>query len=209
MDFLRIEFDVQHHLITSRKNPEHHALIRMILATLCSKKELANLKKEDFKRKKGKDFEYYTVRLTENGKSRIVPVDKKTFEIIQSLPQKPFSMSEEEMDEVVGKYSPPGKKYDCKKLREAAKLIIEDSDFFGLSKQSVEEEYAFMMDFNPLYSGFWDLEDEESLEDFVLNYCEITGKRDWSEIAEETGIDAEIVRKIMESGKKSIFHFRR
>lgn len=110
------------------------------------------------------------------------------------------------MDEIVSKYSPPGKKYSCRKLRDAVRFILSDSDLFGFKKlKNIEEEYAFMADFNPLYSGFWDLEDYDSVEDFVLNYVEITGKRDWESVAAETGIDANVVKEIIESGRKSIF----
>lgn len=209
MDLLRTEFDIQHHLVLSRKNTAHHALIRMIVSTLSTPEELANLRKKDFRFKKGKNLSFYTVRLIEGGKSRISPVDRKTFEIMQTMPSQPFNMGEEEMDKIVGSYSPPGKKYTARKLRDAVKSILSDSDFFGAKLMSDEERYAFMLDFNPLYSGFWDLEDEEGVEDFVLSYMDITGARDWNVIAEQTGIDVDIVKKVLKSGKRSLFNFRR
>lgn len=206
MDMLRREFDIQHHLVLSRKRIRDHALIRMIVSTLSSPEELLNVRKRDFRRVKGRKFDYFTVKLSEGGKSRISPVDRKTFEIIKSMPDQPFRMTEREMDEIVSKYSPPGKKYSCRKLRDAVRFILSDSDLFGFKKlKNIEEEYAFMADFNPLYSGFWDLEDYDSVEDFVLNYVEITGKRDWESVAAETGIDANVVKEIIESGRKSIF----
>lgn len=209
MDLLRTEFDIQHHIVLSRRNPLHHALIRMIVSTLSTPEELANLRKKDFRLKKGKNLSYYTVRLVGGGKSRISPVDRKTFDIMQGMPSQPFNMSEGEMDEIVSKYSPPGKKYSCRKLRDAVKSILSDSDLFGAKLMSDEERYAFMLDFNPLYSGFWDLEDEEGVEDFVLSYIDITGARDWKVVAEQTGIDVDVVRKIVESGKRSLFYLRR
>lgn len=210
MDMLRVEYDIQHHLILSKKKLIDHALIRMIIATLSTPTELSNIRKSDFKAKRGKKLDYFTVRLTERGRSRISPVDRKTYEIVQLLPSKPFNMSESEMDEIVGKYSPPDKRYNCKRLREAVRLILKDSDFFGAKKlKSVEEEYAFMLDFNPLYSGFWDLEDEEGIEDFVLSYSEVSGVRDSRKIADDTGIDEEIVRRVLESGRKSLLSYER
>ena len=65
-----------------------------------------------------------------------------------------------------------------------------------------------MLYFKPLDSGLWDLEDEEGVEDFILSYSEVTGSRDWRKISDETGIEAEIVKKVIESGKKSILRFR-
>lgn len=208
MDLLRTEFDIQHHLVLSKKDPLHHALIRMIVSTLSTPEELINLRRKDFRFNKGKNLDYYTVKLSEGGRSRISPVDRRTFEIIQTMPSQPFKMSEEEMNEVVGRYSPPRKKYNCKKLREAVKSILSDSDLFGIKLRSDEERYAFMLDFNPLYSGFWDLEDEEGVEDFILSYSEVTGTRDWRRISDETGIEAEIVKKVIQSGKKSILRFK-
>lgn len=210
MDMLRVEYDIQHHLILSKKKLSDHALVRMIIATLSTPTELSNIRKSDFKAKRGKKLDYFTVRLIEGGRSRISPVDRKTYEIVQLLPSKPFNMSEREMDEIVGKYSPPDKRYNCDRLREAVRVILKDSDFFGVKKlKSIEEEYAFMMDFNPLYSGFWDLEDEEGVEDFVLSYSEVSGVRDSKRIADDTGIDEEIVRQVLGSGRKSLLSYRR
>lgn len=208
MDLLRTEFDIQHHLVLSRKDTLHHALIRMIVSTLSTPEELTNLRKKDLRFNKGKNLDYYTVKLSEGGRSRISPVDKRTFEIIQTMPSQPFRMSEEEMNEIVRSYSPPGRIYTCKKLREAVESILSDSDLFGVKLKNDEERYAFMLDFNPLYSGLWDLEDEEGVEDFILSYSEVTGSRDWRKISDETGIEAEIVKKVIESGKKSILRFR-
>lgn len=209
MDLLRTEYDIQHHLVLSKKNTLHHALIRMIVSTLSTPEELLNLRKRDFRFNKGKKLEYYTVKLSEKGKSRISPVDRKTFEIIQTMPSQPFRMSEDEMDKIVAMYSPPGKKYNCKRLKEAVESILLDSDLFRMNLRDNEDKYAFMLDFNPLYSGFWDLEDEEGVEDFILSYSEVTGTKDWRRISDETGIEVEVVRRVIESGKKSILKFPR
>jgi len=86
MDLLRTEYDIQHHLVLSRRNVLHHALIRMIVSTLSTPEELLNLRKKDFRINKGKKMEYYTVKLIEKGKIRISPVDRRTFEIIRQCP---------------------------------------------------------------------------------------------------------------------------
>lgn len=206
---LRLEYDIQHHLVLSRRNLADHALIRMIVSTLSVPSELFNLRKRDFRVLKGKRFEYYTVKLSGDGKSRISPVDKRTFEIIQSLPAAPFKYSEEEMNSIVAKYSPPDKIYDCKKLRATVKSILNDAAFFGEldSIKDIEEKYAFMLDFNPLYSGSWDLEEYEEMEDFILNYSEVSGIKDSGKIAVNIGIDETIVREILKSGKNSLLSF--
>lgn len=200
MKMLRLEFDLQHHLVLSRKNPFEHTIIRLILSTLASSREIVNLKKKDIKRK-GDSF----LIQFHGEKTRISPLDKETHELINSVEgEKPFQLTEQEIDEIVSKYSPKDKKYDAKSLRNAMFLFLKDSALFEveLEELSQEELLDFMLDFNPLYSGSW--LDEEGLREFVLNYSALNKITDPKRISEETGIEESFVSSTLQSGK-SIF----
>ncbi len=208
---LRLEYDIQHHLVLSRKDTRNHALIRMIVATLSTPEELANVSKRDFRRVSGKEFEYYTVKLFSSGKSRISPVDERTYELVMSLNEvRPFNFTKDEIDEIVAKYSPKDRKYTAEKLRNAVIKLLRDASLFEIDfeRLSIEDMYAYMLDFNPLYSGLWELDDDEGAEEFILSYAELSGASVES-IAKNLGESEERIRKILESGKKSLFSFRR
>ncbi len=211
MNMLRLEYDIQHHLVLSKRNPVDHALIRMIVSTLSTPAELSNLRKRDFRLVRGKDFDYYTVALSDGTTRRISPVDEKTYNLMLSLPATPFELSRDEMDAVVSKYSPPDRSYNCEKLRKAVETFLKDAAFsieIG-SIKSLEEKYAYMLDFNPLYSGLWDLEEYEDVEDFILNYSEVSGVKDPNLIAAKIGVKEDVVRKVLGSGKRSILFYNK
>jgi hypothetical protein len=200
MEMLRLEFDLQHHLVLSRKNPNDHALIRLILSTLATSKEIANLTKKDLKRK----GEAYSIQLF-GEKRRISPLDEQTFNLINSIEgEKPFNLKEGEIDEIVSRYSPKDRKYTAKSLRKAMIAFLNDSSLFGIQIESLssKELEDFMNDFNPLFSGVW--LDEEGLRDFVLNYSTLNNITDPRKIAEETGIEESFVVSALKS-EKSIF----
>ncbi|MEM0022529.1 MAG: hypothetical protein QXK44_03120, partial [Archaeoglobaceae archaeon] len=93
MDLLRLEFDLQHHLVLSKKNDFDHALIRLVLSTLANPFEIANLNKKDLRINKG----VFTVRF----QSRFSPIDEDTFRLVKSLEkERPFELKESEMDEI-------------------------------------------------------------------------------------------------------------
>lgn len=197
---LRLDYDLQHILIFSKKNVRDHAVVRMILSTLCSEEELVKLSKKDFKKNRGK-IEYYTVKF----RNRLSPVDKKTFEIVQTLPERPFDMEPKKINEIISKYSPPDRKYDAKKLKKALETILKDAALYSLDFEelSIEEKFLFMLDFNPLYSGVWE-EDYEGFEEFLRNYAKVSGA-DAERISEEFREDVEKVRNILK--KKSLLDF--
>ncbi|MEM0203614.1 MAG: hypothetical protein QXO16_07800 [Archaeoglobaceae archaeon] len=197
MDLLRLEFDLQHHLVLSKKNDFDHALIRLVLSTLANPFEIANLNKKDLRINKG----VFTVRF----QSRFSPIDEETFRLVKSLEKdRPFELKESEMDEIVAKYSPKDRKYTTKGLRKAMVNYLRDASFFEIEIEKLEskELFDFMLDFNPLYSGSW--LDEEGLKEFVLNYSAINGIEDAKRVAEETGIDYEFVSQVMKT-EKSLF----
>ncbi len=209
MDLLRLEYDIQHHILLSRKNLRDHAIIRLIVATLSTPDELLNLKKKDFRKVKGKDFEFYTVKLKSARGVRISPVDEKTYKIIMSLNDGVLNLTREEIDSIVKKYSPSDRSYNAESLRNAVIKILRDSSFFEIEFESikdVETLYAFMLDFNPLYSGVWD-EDEECIEDFILNYSMLTGIRDVNRIAEDLCEDSKKVERALKSGRRGLLSY--
>ncbi|MEM4702450.1 MAG: hypothetical protein QXK77_03350 [Archaeoglobaceae archaeon] len=202
MDFLRLEYDIQHHLVLSRKNCYDHALIRLILSTLAEPVEIANLSKKDFKSKKGIFMVYLS-----GGKSRVSPVDEETFRMIEAIDkEKPFELEERDMDKIISKYSPKDRKYTARSLRKAMIRFLKDASLFDLEfeKLSLEKLRDFMEDFNPLYSGSW--LDEEGLREFVLNYSVVNKVVDPFKISEETGLDQTFVSEVIRTGK-SLFSY--
>lgn len=200
MDFLRLEFDIQHHLVMSRRNGYDHALIRLILSTLAEPEEIASLSKKDFRFKKG----LVTVCFKRN---RVSPIDGETFRLIDSLKgEKPFDLKEAEMDEIVSRYSPRDRKYTAKSLRKAMVKFLRDASFFDIEFEELDIEKLrdFMEDFNPLYSGAW--LDEDGLTEFILNYSILNKIEDPEKISEETGLDREFVSEVIKTGK-SLFSY--
>ncbi|RLI79861.1 hypothetical protein DRP05_02635 [Archaeoglobales archaeon] len=191
MDLLRTEYDIRHILAVSRRNIDEHALIRIIVSSLARKEEILNVTKRDFKRVKRNGFEFYTVKLT-GTKTRIMPIDGKTYNIVSEIcknkrnKERVFNYTSREMDEIVDKNSPPDKTYNVEKLRSGVIEILKDCMFFGSIEfgEDLDKTANFLQDFHPMYSGMWDLDDDEVLEDFVLNFSKVTGIRDAKTIAE-------------------------
>lgn len=203
MDLLRVEYDIRHILAVSRKNINEHALIRIIVSSLASKEEILNVTKRDFRKIERNGNEFYTVRL-KGGKTRIMPVDTKTYEIILDIckdkrnKEKIFNYTIEEMDEIISKNSPPDKKYDVERLRNGVSEILKDCMFFeDIDFEDLYKTIDFLQDFHPMYSGMWDLEDDEVLEDFVLNFSKITGIRDAKKIAELLNEDVDRIDGVL------------
>ncbi len=202
---LRLEYDIQHHLVLSRKNPKDHAIIRLIVATLSTPEEIANVRKKDLRVFSGKQFTFKVIKLRSGRKSRLSPLDDKTYNILNTLNDEPFKM-ENDIDNIVKKYSPKDRKYDADKLRNAVMDLLNDAALFDVKfdkLKNIEDIYAYMLDFNPLYSGLWDFEDDESVEEFILNYAGFNGKSA-EQIAKDLDEDVERVKKILRSGKRGL-----
>jgi len=210
MDLLRTEYDIRHILAVSRRDIDEHALIRLIVSALAKKEEIMSVTKRDFKKVKKNGFEFYTVKLS-GVKTRIMPVDSKTYEIISEICKNKknrecvFKYTAKEMDEIVGKNSPPDKLYNVEKLRNGVIEILKDCMFFGDYTNFIEGDLNktinFLQDFHPIYSGMWDLEDDEVLEDFVLNYSKITGIKDAKTIAKTLNEDVSRVEDVLNAKK--------
>ncbi len=186
---MRLDFDIHHISVMSRKNISHHALVRLIISTLATVEELENLIKKDVRKKSSNGL--HSVVLRRGGKSRIAYIDELTYKVLMNLCEKKknrekiFSFTQEEMDSIVKIYSPPGKEYGVNTLRNAVIKILKDCSFFDdyipyitgeLKAKNKEDIEKFLLDFHPMFSGMWDLEDEEVATDFLEIYSEVTGE---------------------------------
>ena len=211
LDLIQLEEDIQQIAVLSRKVPEEHALIRLILSTLATADELENLIKRDIRKFEKDGLNYYSVRLTSAGRTRIVPIDASTYAVLiditkdKSSRQRVFRYSSREIDEIIGKYSPPNRKYDVKSLREAVSKILRDCMFFGdedyveelINGENIQKVTDFLYDFHPMFSGMWDLDDDDVAEDFIETFSRRTGIHDPEEIAGMIGEDVERVKELM------------
>jgi len=210
MDLLRLEFDVRYINAVSRKVLEEHALIRLIISALATPSELENIVKRDFRIMSRGDERIYTVKLNSGRRTRIAPIDKRTFDVVMEISrgksgkERIFEYTREEMDGIVRKYSPAGRSYDAMKLRNAVLEILRDCLFFEhdyvsdlLNGVNIDGVIDFLHDSHPMFSGMWDLDDDEVAEDFIMNYTAITGIRDAKKIAEAIGESEERVSRLM------------
>ncbi len=206
---LQLEFDIQHINVLSRKNIKEHAAIRLIISSLATPEEIQSLKKENI----GTKPDDPTISLSSRGKSRISPIDENTYSVLDyvtremSKKEKVFSFSEEELDDIVNKHSPARTKYHVEKLRRAVTEILDDCLLFG-DKNYVEDLLKgknsqglidFLYDFHPLYTGTWDIEnDDDVAREFIQSYSSYTGIYEPEKIAEETGESTERVSKFLD-----------
>lgn len=206
---LQLEFDIQHINVLSRKNNSEHAVIRLIISSLATSEEIRNLRKENIRTKSQNSI----VILESLGNSRVSPIDDKTYTVLNNLTkklskkEKIFSYTEEDLDDIVDKYSPVRKKYRVGKLREAVMEILNDCMLFN-DKNYVDDLIKgknssglleFLNDFHPLYAGTWDIEDDDDVaREFILSYSSYTGIEEPERIAKETGEDKERVSKFLE-----------
>ncbi|RLI84480.1 MAG: hypothetical protein DRP01_07970 [Archaeoglobales archaeon] len=203
MDELLIkEFDIRYINATSRKNLKEHAMIRLIISTLATPEEINNLTRKDVRSLKG----VFAVKLKSGRRIRIAPIDPKTYKILIEVSKggKIFEYSKVEMDSIVRKYSPANRVYDVVSLRNAVIKILRDCQFFEhdyvrdlLNGRNFEEVVKFLNDMHPMFSGVWDLDDDEVAEDFIENYMILIGERDVKRIAEDICESVERVESIV------------
>ncbi len=210
MDLLKLEFDIRYINAVSRRIPEEHALIRLIISALATPEEIQNLVKRDLRVLNRGGERVYTVKLTHAGRSRVAPIDWRTYELVVSIckdkggRQRIFEYSKDDIDRIVEKYSPRSRRYNAKRLREAVIEILKDClfnehDYVSdlLSGNNLEGVIDFVNDFHPMFSGMWDLDDEEAAEDFIENYIAEFGETDVERIANEICEDVRRVERIM------------
>ncbi len=206
-ELMKIDFDIHHISVMSRKSQLHHGMVRLIISTLATPDEIENLVKKDV-RKNRDSRGMYAVRLTKAGKSRTAFIDDETHRVLMKIcegkrnRERLFPFSKEEMDSIVGHYSPPWKKYGVDSLREAVIKILRDCSFFGedyvsLIESGSDKAVEFLKDFHPFFSGMWDIEDDEVAADFLKVYSEVTGETP-EKIAKNFGESEERVRRLLE-----------
>jgi hypothetical protein len=216
MDELLVkEFDIRYINAVSRKNLKEHAMIRLIISALATPEEIANVTRGDIRAVNN----VYTVKLNNGRKTRISPIDAKTYEVLlevskdKSRRQRIFDYSRREMDEIVKKHSPANRVYDVMKLRSAVIDILRDCLFFEhdyvndlISGVNFEGVLDFVYDLHPMFSGVWDLDDDEVAEDFLENYIALIGERDVKKIAEDICEDVERVERLMRGEFRRFLH---
>lgn len=206
-ELLRTEFDIHYINVVSRKSIKEHAIIRLIISTLANPDELINLRKSDLKIKGNEQI----VRLTsiKGIKSRLSPIDNKTYNILEEISKglkeddNIFNYSAEEINQIIRKYSKG--KYNFKKLRDSVIWILRDSTFFEggdfikdlFEGKDVTKTFIVLQDTHPMFSGMWDIDDEEVAIDFIQNYISNTGVKDPKKIAEEIGEDIDRVVQLL------------
>ncbi len=210
---LETEFFLNYITVASRKVDKEHCIIRLILSTLATPEEIENLTKRDLRGGK-----FYSVRLFSRGKSRISPIDEKTFNLLKMISKNMssrdsiFKYSKEEIDEIIRRNSPPGVEYNAEKLRSDAARIISDNMFFGEQLSSrefldfskgkdLEKMYLLFEDSNPLYSGAWDVDDDFMLAEFLRSYQIFIGDSEMEEleeIADKIGEPVERLKRVLE-----------
>jgi len=204
---VEIEEDMQYINIASRKSPFEHAMIRVILSSLAEKDELLNLRKRDVVvlNEGGEQIHYLYLR--KGGKVRKAPIDVRTHKILTSITrgisgrEEIFRISEEELNQVVMKYSPKNKKYNAESLRRAVIMILEDNllgkSYKSILSSNIRELYDFMSEFHPMFSGMWDLEDDDVAFDYFSMLSKRYGIKDFAEMSEISGENEERIERLM------------
>lgn len=205
---LQLEFDIQHINVLSRKNKKEHAVVRLIISSLATPEEITNLTKDNIGTKPQKP----TISLNSPNGGRVSPIDERTFNILNDLTREKekkeeiFPFTEEDLDKIVNKYAPSRTKYHVKKLRKAVVEILQDCQLFG-DKDYVNELVKgkdqsgvvdFLHDFHPLYTGTWDIDNDDVAREFILSYSSYNDTFDPEKIAEETGESEERVSRLLE-----------
>jgi len=206
-ELLRTEFDIHCINVISGKSIKEHAVVRLLVSTLASADEIINLRKSDLKIKGNEQI----IRLTsiKGSKSRLSPIDNKTYKILDEISQSIqkedniFNYSVEEINEIIRRYS--GGRYTFKKLRDSVIRILQDSAFFEGSDfikdlvegKDISKTFIALQDTHPMFSGMWDIDDEEVARDFIRTFVSRTGIEDPRKIAEEIGEDEKRVIQLL------------
>ena len=205
-ELLETEVFLNYIAVVSRKVEKEHCIIRLILSTLATPEEIQSLTKKDLRQGKGGKGKFYSVRFFSKGKTRVSPIDEKTFKMIkrvaENIPSRDsiFKLSKEEIDEIIRRNSPPGIEYNAEKLRNDVIKIISDNLFFEseLNFSKLEKMQLIFQDSNPLYSGVWDVDDDVMLAEFLQGYSQFLGDDDLDKVAEKIGEPIERLKRVLE-----------
>ena len=204
MNLVEVEEELQHMCIASRVNKRDHALIRFILSTFPSYEEIVNVTKRDIKRKNS----IFYVLLKKARRVRKAPIDPRTYSLLSEISknlakdERIFSLSLKEIDDIIKKYSFPNKNYNLEKVVYAVREIIKDCLFYSEEvikniKDDLQKIYEFLCDAHPLFSGMWDLEDEEVAKDYFEMLSKRLGKRSPEILSKISNVDVKFIRKIL------------
>uniref|UniRef100_A0A7C3YNU0 Site-specific integrase n=1 Tax=Geoglobus ahangari TaxID=113653 RepID=A0A7C3YNU0_9EURY len=204
---VEIEEDLQYITVASRKDLKEHALIRIVLSTLADIEEINNITKGDLEIKKSNSRQAFALNLRKGGKSRKAPIDETTYEILSEISknytrrQRIFDYTYEEIDKMIAKYSPSSKRYGLNELRKGVIKILEDNllnvpveEIFNMN---FWELFDFLSEFHPMFSGMWDLKDDDVAQDYFRMLSKRHGISDYSEISEISGESIERIEKLM------------
>ncbi len=210
VNLVEIEEDLQYINVASSRNTGEHGLIRLILSSMADAEEISNITPRDIAVKQTEKGEIFYVYLKKSGNVRKAPVDRKTYtilkEISDSIPKKSkiFNYTQREIDEIIARYSPMGRRYSHRYLIRSVKTIISDNllgrDVDDLKSANIEELWRFMNDFHPIFSGMWDLDEDDVAFDYFQMLSERHGISSYSEMAEISGEKEERIEKLMKRG---------
>ncbi len=204
------EEDLQYINVASSKNTSEHGLIRLILSSMADIEEVSNLTPNDIVEKRTKKGGIFYVYLRKGRSVRKAPIDRKTYtilrEISRSIPKKSkiFNYTQENINEIIARYSPKGRRYSHRYLIRSVRTIISDNllgrDIDDIKSAEIEELWRFMNDFHPIFSGMWDLDEDDVAFDYFQMLSERHGISSYSEMAEISGEKEERIEKLMKRG---------
>lgn len=205
-NLVEIEEDLQYITVASKRNKLDHALIRLILSTLADEEEIVNITRRDIAAGNSGNGTY-SVYLRKAGRSRRAPIDERTYQALRKVSEnlsgreKIFKLSLREIDDIIARHSPAGRTYNLAGLRKAVTRILEDNllgrSVKELSELSFEELCDFMGEFHPMFSGMWDLDEDDVAYDYFLMLSERHGISRVSEMSELSGESEERIERLM------------
>ncbi|WP_048094153.1 hypothetical protein [Geoglobus ahangari] len=202
-NLVEIEEDLQYIAVASKRSDFDHALIRLVLSTLADEEEILNLTRRDLAISGGT----FSVYLRRAGRSRKAPIDERTYLSLKKISEglsgreRIFKLSRSEIDDIIARHSPEGRIYNLTGLRKAVKRILEDNllgrSFDELDDMGFEELCDFMGEFHPMFSGMWDLDDDDVAYEYFMMLSERHGISEVSEMSELSGESEERIERLM------------
>ncbi len=206
-NLVELEEDLQYINVASSRNKKEHGLIRLILSCMADAEEISNLTPRDLAEKKLENATFHYVYLRKGREVRKSPVDERTYCILKEISKSSgrksriFSYTESEIDAIIQKYSPAGRRYNLKSLLRSVEAIISDN-LLGKSLREMrsmefDELCKFIQEFHPMFSGMWDLDEDDVAFDYFQMLSERHGISSYSDMAEISGENEERIRKLM------------
>ncbi len=206
-NLVEIEEDLQYINVASSRNKKEHGLIRLILSCMADAEEISNLTPRDLAEKKLESVSIHYVYLRKGREVRKSPIDRRTYFVLKEISEyvgrksKIFNYTESQIDSIIQKYSPAGRRYSLKSLLRSVEVIVSDN-LLGKSLREMrsmefDELCKFMQEFHPMFSGMWDLDEDDVAFDYFQMLSERHGISNYSVMAEISGENEERIRKLM------------